>query len=386
MTRKNRSEEETLAVRAVRTTQGAGVYVYAFFIPGADLLRIAEISRLLRDGEGGLQGFQRKEIRSHVQSIVDFLDQGPVLFPNAIILAISPRARFTQARGGKPAGDLKSSDAGTLRIPIPADGLKEAWIVDGQQRSIALAQAQNKSFPVPVVAFVSEDLSVRREQFILVNKARPLPPRLINELLPEVEGDLPRDLAPRRIPSELVNSLNTAADSPFKGLIKRPSDGSGEAGSPSAVITDTALIRVIRNSIGSPLGALAPFKASASQPADLGAMYRTLVAFWSAVREVFPEAWGLPPTESRLMHSAGLEAMGYLMDRVMSRASGVADLRRHAVDALLRIAPYCKWTTGRWADIDRNWNEIQNLNRDIRLLSDQLARLDHAHAFAKSMP
>lgn len=378
MTRRKPSEDPTLAVRALRTRQADGIDLYAFFVPGADLLRIAEISRVRRDPEGALHGFQRKEIRSHVQSIVEFLDQGPVLFPNAIILAISPRAVFTRSRGSKPEGDVKASEAGTLRIPIPRDGSKEAWIVDGQQRSIALSQACNKSFPVPVVAFVSEDLSTHREQFILVNKARPLPPRLINELLPEVDSELPRDLAPRRIPSELGNRLNTAADSPFRSLIRRPSEENS-----AAVVTDTALIKLVRNSINSPLGALAPYKATPSRPADAGAMYRVLVAFWSAVRDTFPEAWGRPPTESRLMHSAGIEAMGFLMDRVMSRAPGDADLRRHSLDALARIAPYCHWTSGRWPDLERDWNDIQNIGRDIRLLSDQLARLDHVHAFAK---
>lgn len=370
--------DPVLAVRALRTRQTEGVDVFAFFVPGADLLRLAEISRVHRDREGALQGFQRKEIRSHVQSIVEFLDQGPVLFPNAIILAISSRAIFTRSRGSKPEGDVKASETGTLRIPIPRDGSKEAWIVDGQQRSLALSQARNQSFPVPVVAFVSGDLSVHREQFILVNKARPLPPRLINELLPEVDGALPRDLAPRRVPSELVNLLNSSAESPFHGLIRRPSEEN-----PAAVVTDTALIKVVRNSINSPLGALAPYKATPSRPVDGGAMYRVLVAFWSAVRDAFPAAWGRPPTESRLMHSAGIEAMGFLMDRVMSRAPSNADLRRHSLDALVRIAPYCHWTGGRWPDLDRDWNDIQSINRDIRLLSDQLARLDHAHAFLK---
>ena len=83
------------------------------------------------------------------------------------------------------------------------------------------------------------------------------------------------------------------------------------------------------------------------------------------------------------MHSAGIEAMGFLMDRVMSRASSNVDLRRHSLEALSRIAKDCHWTSGRWPDLQREWNEIQNVNRDIRLLSDQLTRLDHMHAFAK---
>lgn len=367
-----------LAVRALRTRQGGDTDVYAFFLPGAELLRIAEISRVHRDGDGLLHGFQRREIRSHVQSIVHFLDQGPVLFPNAIILALSPSVTFTAARGTKPAGDVKSSEAGTLRIPTPSDHAKAAWIVDGQQRSMALSQAKDKAFPVPVIAFVSEDLAVHREQFILVNKSRPLPPRLINELLPEVDAALPRDLAPRRIPSQLVNLLATSRDSPFRGLVRRPSSDEDEG-----VIVDTALIKVVRNSMGSPLGALSPFKASAARPADVAEMYRILVAFWGAVRDTFPSAWGLPPTKSRLMHSAGIEAMGFLMDRIVSRAPPGSDLHRHAVDALTRIAPQCCWTRGRWPDLDRDWNEIQSVGRDIRQLSQQLARLDHEQAFAK---
>ena len=378
MKRSQTPANASLAVRALRTRQGDGVDVYAFFVPGADVLRVADISRVHRDSDGALHGFQRKEIQNHVQSIVEFLDQGHVLFPNAIILALSPKATFTQARGSKPAGDVKASEAGTLRIPISRSGPKAAWIVDGQQRSIALSKARKKSFPVPVIAFVSEDLSVHREQFILVNKARPLNARLINELLPEVHTQLPRDLAPRRVPSELVNHLNAAVDSPFRGLIKRASDENH-----TAIVTDTALLKVIKNSVGSPLGALSPYKATPSEPANVDAMYRTLAVYWRAVRRAFPQAWGRPPSESRLMHSAGIEAMGVLMDRIMSRAAGTSNPGRYALEALTRISPYCHWTSGRWPELGRDWNEIQNVHREVRLLADHLIRLDHTHAFAR---
>lgn len=377
MTRPKKTGEPMLAVRAVRTYQ-AEKAVFAFFLAGADLLKIADISRVRRDDEGALHGFQRKGIKSHVQQITEFLDQGPVLFPNSIILAISPRAHFTAARGERPTGDLRVGEAGTLRIPLPADGSRAAWIVDGQQRSIALSQAKDKAFPVPVVAFVSEELAVHREQFILVNKAKPLDPRLINELLPEVDALFPRDLAARKIPSVLVHRLHTSADSPMQGLVRRVSEDEG-----NAVIIDSALIKGIRQSITGSLGALSPLRASGGQAADIDGMYRILVAFWSAAKAAFPEAWGRPATESRLMHSAGIEAMSLLMDRVMSRAAPGADLSAHAYEALRRIAPHCRWTAGRWGELQRDWNEIQNVSRDIKLLSGHLARLDHLYAFAK---
>jgi hypothetical protein len=83
------------------------------------------------------------------------------------------------------------------------------------------------------------------------------------------------------------------------------------------------------------------------------------------------------------MHSAGIAAMSVLMDRVMSRAAPGVDLRQHAAEALMRIAPHCRWTSGRWNELQRDWNEIQNVSKDVRMLAGQLIRLDHAHAFSK---
>jgi DGQHR domain-containing protein len=390
---KSRSAHDHLVVRALRTMQADGVAVYTFFLPGADLLQVAEISRIHRDADrGGLRGFQRREIRDHVRSITTFLDSAKsVLFPNAVLLAIAPSASFVRSRGEKPTGEVRAAEAGTLYLPKPLrDGdPKSAWVIDGQQRCLALAQARNRSLPVPVVAFASEDLALHRQQFILVNKAKPLSSRLIDELLPEVAGELPRDLAPRRIPSALCDRLNTDPASPFHGLVRRPSDaGQGGPGRPPAdagVVIDSALVAVIRASIASPLGALAPYKGAGDRPTDAEAMYRVLVAFWSAVRETFPDAWGLPPSRSRLMHSAGLQAMGCLMDRIMSRVGAAADPRRFAREALGRIAPHCHWTEGHWTEIGRGWDEVQNISRDVRALTDHLARLDHQAAFTKAV-
>ena len=79
------SDQDHLVVRALKTQQGVGVDVYAFFLYGSDITRIADISRIARDEADQLKGFQRKEIRGHVNAIVEFLDSGPNLFPNAII-------------------------------------------------------------------------------------------------------------------------------------------------------------------------------------------------------------------------------------------------------------------------------------------------------------
>jgi hypothetical protein len=73
-----------------------------------------------------------------------------------------------------------------LEIPIPdnPDAPRPGWIVDGQQRSLALARTANGRFPVPVSGFATSDLELVRDQFLRVNDVRPLPADLVTELLP----------------------------------------------------------------------------------------------------------------------------------------------------------------------------------------------------------
>lgn len=369
--KKTTTGRQELVVRALHTTQGEGLDVYAFFIKGGDIVRVADISRIERDATDELKGFQRPEIRQHVKGIVDYLNQGDVLFPNAIILALAPDVKFAASRGSKPAGDTRVSESGTLTLPIYAEGQRVAWIVDGQQRSIALSQAQHKDLAVPVIGFVSDRLSVQREQFILVNKAKPLPTRLINELLPETATFvLPRDLVARKVPAELVSTLNQDPASPFFRLVKRASD----RGTSEAVVTDTALLSLIKSSLSNPLGALAPFKSVGREGGgDVAGMYRILTTYWSAVKAVFPDAWGKDPKQSRLMHSAGLMAMGLLMDAIYARLppnSEVAAVQRE----LEKVAPSCRWTKGTWETLGLAWNELQNTPPHVKKLQDTLVR------------
>jgi DGQHR domain-containing protein len=362
-----------VVVRALHTLQGEGLDVYAFFIQGFEIAAMADISRIERDEKEELHGFQRPEIKAHVRGIIDYLDQANVLFPNAVILAISPEVKFSPSRGPRPEGLSEISQSGTLSIPIYDEGERIAWIVDGQQRSLALSKTKNSKIPVPVIAFVSDNLEIQREQFILVNKAKPLPSRLINELLPETRGIvLPRELSSRKIPSELCDLLNRDPKSPFYQLIKRPSDKKN--GEPKAIITDTAIVNMIRSSLNNPLGALAPYKGAGNDSVDIASMYQLLLLYWGGVKEIFPEAWGKDPKQSRLMHSAGIEAMGVLMDRIYAKLSSASNDFKSIKKEIQRVAPICKWTSGKWESMGVEWNAIQNTTRDIKKLQDTLVR------------
>jgi DGQHR domain-containing protein len=346
--------------------------LYSFSLTACEILKIADISRASRDQSGDLIGYQRPEVRQHVQEIVDYLDSDAVIFPNPIIIALPPSVRFTSGRGPR-YGDGNAA-SGKLEIPLPADGgPKPGWIVDGQQRALALARAKRQDLAVPVSAFVTDSVDLQREQFIRVNNTKPLPRGIVTELLPAIDGPLPSRLAMRRAPSELCDLLNSQESSPFYGLIKRPSIPPKLRR--QAVVTDTSIVNMLEESLTSSSGCLFPFRNMTTGETDFGGIWRLLLVYWSAVKVSFPSAWGKPPEQSRLMHGAGIRAMGRLMDKVMA----TVDLRRDDVDAqvvadLALVAPHCRWTSGTWEDLGMAWADIQNVPRHTNELSNYLVR------------
>jgi hypothetical protein len=127
--------------------------------------------------------------------------------------------------------------------------------------------------------------------------------------------------------------------------------------------------------LNNPNGALATFKSLSDRSSDATAMLATLIDFWWAVSQVFPLAWGKPPSESRLMHSVGIAALGDLMDRIAARLSTPANQRQFFTAELKRIEDDCAWTDGRWRNIDRAWDAFQSTPTDVKLLSQTLVQL-----------
>ena len=226
--------------RALRIQQNDSMPVYLFALAAEEIDLVADVARISRDDAGKLIGYQRPERRSHVKQILEYLDSAEVLFPNGLILALPDSVKFKSSRGPNTSDGLSTS--GTLEIPLPAndDDPRPAWIVDGQQRSLALSRTTNKRLPVPIAGFVAPTLAVQREQFLRVNTVSPLPSNLVTELLPEVFAAPSPRLSARRLPSALVDMLNQDPDSPFVHLVKRASTEPDDR--KRSVVTDTSLV------------------------------------------------------------------------------------------------------------------------------------------------
>jgi DGQHR domain-containing protein len=356
-----------LSLPALEVRQGDGSTLYSFAVDGKQLALFTTISRIHRDDDSEIQGYQRPAVLSHISAIRRYIESESPMIPNALVIAFDKRVQFEPLPGVPHATYTRH---GTITIPIgkdEADEDKPGWIVDGQQRSAAIQDARVDSFPICVTAFIAESDEEQRSQFILVNSAKPLPKGLIYELLPGTVGTLPPQFQVREFPSRLLYRLNFIVDSPLYRLIQTPTNPDGK-------IKDNSILKMLENSLSD--GALYFFRNPETGECNEDAMLALLKDFWRAISQVFPEAWDKPPRQSRLMHGAGIVSLGFLMDTIFDRyiRVRVPSERDFAIDlAPLKIV--CRWTTGLWdfgPHSQCKWNELQNTTRDIQKLSDYL--------------
>ena len=350
---------EVLKLKALATEQSPGKVLYQFAVDGKQLDRFATVSRIRRNAEQRVEGYQRPEARKHIRAIQKYIESESPMIPNGIVIAFDGRVKFEPATGGGSATGF-----GHILIPLD-DAEPPGWIVDGQQRTAAVRDAEVDAFEVLATAFITDSASEQREQFILVNSTKPLPKSLIHELLPGTDTLLPPGLARKKISAALMEELNRDPSSPFHWRIQTPTN-------PEGPIKDNSVLRMLENSITD--GYLYLFRDPVDGSGDLAAMARVVNAFWGAVRDVFPAEWYSVPRRSRLVHGAGIVAMGHLMDVLADQLhpGQVENLEAYGRE-LRKIETSCRWMRGEWelpGGERRQWNHFQNTGRDIQTLAD----------------
>jgi DGQHR domain-containing protein len=349
---------------ALRITQPSGREVYAFPAFAEDLLAIAQVPRVRRNDQKKLDGYQRPEVASHISEIRRYLETDDAILPNAIVVAFDSSVSF-HLEVTTPTGDV-----GKLIVPVPGEGEPApGFIVDGQQRLAAISSCSHERFPFFVTALIAVGAAEQRKQFVLVNRTKPLPQGLIFELLPEIEGCLPTVLARQHLAATLTTLLNLDPDSSLFGLINTPT-------TPSGIIKDNSIRRMLTNSLTD--GALLSIAYDERDTASRNhAMIKLVSDYWRGVSIRFPEASSLPPTRSRLTHGVGIAALGFVMDQLFLRRGFTNWNAEFVADSLEPLVSHCAWTTGEWKfdDGTRRWNDLQNIDRDIRALTGYFRRL-----------
>ncbi len=323
----------------------------SFAASASEVLGFAAIDRVARDADGRLSGFQRPQIAAHIREIRDYLETAEAVLPNPIVVAFTSGVEVEPLPGG------------ACRVSIDVSGGPRGLIVDGQQRITALSQVEGKDFQVFISALVCRDEAELRRQFVLINNTRPLPKTLIYELLPTVPGGLPRRLSERSVAADLTARMNRLE--PMEGRIRQHT-------SPSGVISDIAVQRFFLNSLSD--GAMRLLI-----PKENGAELCLGLAqeFFKAVAYVFRDAWEeQTPKTSRLVHGAGIVAMGYVMD-LLHRADGARTWQDFAA-GMSCLVDKVAWTSGDWdfgGGDRRHWKAIQNTGADIAALTSFLTRV-----------
>lgn len=334
---------------AVSPNQSTFAQVFAFSAKAKDIFEFATIDRISRDDEGNLQGFQRPQVANHIREIRDYLAKDDAILPNSVVVAFTSGAKASA-----------SSVTGISEVTITTGEKPPGLIVDGQQRLTALSQIPDKNFEVLVSCIICPSEDELRRQFILINNTRPLPKSLIYELLPTVDG-LPPRLSSRAMASALTERLNFDESSSLHNKIKMHTN-------PEGILQDTIIQKMAMNSLEN--GAL---RELVTQPDGLEASFQLISDFYQAVAEVFSEAWDRQtPRSSRLVHGAGIIAMGYVMEHLyFSMGARTVDQFKSGLSLL---EGKTAWTCGEWDFGDRKpkWNELQNLNKDWIALSNYL--------------
>lgn len=317
-----------------------------------DVLGIAEIQRLGRESDGNLVGFQRPQIAGHIAEIRRYLQQADAVLPNALVVAFVDGAKLTNAKGS----------IATLEVDV-SNG-KPGLVVDGQQRLSALTQSKRDDFQAFVACLVCRDMDELRRQFVLINNTKPLPKSLIYELLPSVKL-LPERLSSRALAASVTEKLNFSPTSSLFRQIKMQTN-------PDGIIRDTAIQKLIMNSESA--GAIQTVN---QQMYDVSQPISLVDNFFHAVQAVFADDWhGQNPKTSRLVHGAGIVAMGYVMDEIYSRHGDAS--RQSFEKGLLPLRGQTAWTSGVWQfgpGSTTPWNDIEFTPRQYMRLAEHLVGL-----------
>lgn len=344
---------EKLVYTCICPGQSKSIPVFSFAATVEDIQKFAKIDRVSRGSNGELIGFQRPQIANHIREIRDYLSSPDSILPNPIVVAFISGV------------EMQKLESGLIQVSIDIDDGPGGYIVDGQQRFIALSNlSTNRKFEVFVSGFFCSGMNELQKQFILINNTKPLPKALIYELLPKVNG-LPDRMSSRSTAAQLTELLNYREDSSLRGLIHQQTN-------PYGVIRDTAIQKVIMNSLSD--GALRPM----FRDHDFNERAFNLINnFFEAVQTVFSNEWkGHTPKTSRLLHGAGIVSMGFVMETLHS--TYCSDDTAVFEKGLRFLEGKTAWTKGVWdfgPDDQRKWDSIQYVPRDTRQLAQYLVTI-----------
>lgn len=320
--RRKLSSVGRLKIVAVESTLSNDERRYQFTCDGRIIRSLAKVDRL--DAISGT-GQQRDEIRKHVEKIAAGIEGGNQV-PNAILLTLNktnclvdpaedetPPDSFIVIRGiseqvevanpynpAHPVQMIRSVEIDFPFRPVAFDDEKAALLVDGQQRTAALSMVDIEKMPAVALSVIAviADADEAKKVFQIANSTQKITVEFSRALLAAMD-DAPGYLRAEQDKARACRILAIEdANSPFKGIVRYP----GTTPTRSQIVAYNSLFQVVTTFADSAL----PIEQ------DAKLLSATVTRSFKIVSEVWPEAWNKKPTESKLMHGAGLRAMAAL--------------------------------------------------------------------------
>lgn len=399
--RRASSDSGVLKLLALESLDHSGRRRFLFTIDGRLIRCFARIDRLNALDD---TGNQRDEIRRHVEKIAEGIGSGTQV-PSPVLLVLLDEATaildgdedgadpiphsFIKVR---PYSDISEwvevehDDEPVQRVRLSIleipyrraafDDEKSILLVDGQQRTAALSLVPIDSIPSVEMAAtaVIADAEDAKRVFQVANDTVKISTDFSRALLASM-GEPPGYLKSEKIRADACKILAlTDNSSPFYKIVKHP--GAKVSKPPIAYNSLFAVVGVFSDGLPDDL------------LGDAEKLAYVVRRSFHEIQKVWPEAWGLKPTDSRLTHGAGLRAMAAL---AVSKLSSFLENGREREDddtwvlfsqSLERLRTRVVWTAAASAEgtskIKQNYrNEIatrQNTMQDIQALSDFLRK------------
>ncbi|WP_066629698.1 DGQHR domain-containing protein [Brevundimonas vesicularis] len=312
--------------------------------PAGQILQWARVDRLEHNN---LKGVQRRKNDTRTRSIKQFLTADPA---NTIPTALTVALPFSAINGIDGAA-IGKTGVSPVSITIDVDEAEElpGLIIDGQHRIFGINEFDPQMHVSVVLLLGASDAEIAFQFLVINNKVARVSPDHMKALklayqLDDLDARLTRSarMKSNGAPTYL-ETIDTEADSPFKGRLKWPRNN------------DTAAFRAIPpNAFEAALLYLQQQMAVTSTDADAKG-YDAVVDFfleiWRTVQTKWPLAW--TDATSRLLSKVGIVAFSqYIIDAVIARAEALDQIEslkdldqvRQHVEKILERQTYEFWT------------------------------------------
>jgi DGQHR domain-containing protein len=346
------------ALRFRQKRPDVNLYVTALRL--RDLLGRFRSDTYSRDNPGG---YQRPVAPARLRQLSGYMREEEGMLPTSILLCIRrpDRASF------EPQGmDGAGGESGTLSIGAGVT----LWVVDGQHRLAGLERALRKDrakwladYPLPVVIVEGIDRYEEMRYFHVINtRQKGVPTDVVDRhLLAMREAEGPGLIEregersyQRARATKLADVLNTAEESPWRGMIRMP----GEPLSPAHVMRQHGMVASLEPVVSDPF-----VKRLSDEDAA-----KLLLNYWNAARSLWSSAFE-EPGEYMLQRPLGAGAMHQIFPDVLELCRASDDF---SVDKMADVLSYIGRSAGFWHAVRGHHMVRQSGARYIKALAEYL--------------